>query len=237
MDRETTGIGDAPYKDNPPPEGRCAGCDNLHEHCTCNCQCGFYGKDECDGAKCVGICAGERRECGAVNPRSNGETGDWYCERCWDAIVLKPDDGYRSNLISKLAASHNARNIAEQAKSVAERFAKFAEDFDGGINDLRAAKTIPQAVLAFRRIRMAEAAGNAASSELSLLGSHYTLDDMQVDELVDEFAKQGVQAKPSVVLGLHLMNTRQCAECSINAAMGGSGLCPICDFKEETKNG
>ena len=236
MDRETTGIGDAPYINNPPPEGNCADCDNPHEHCTCNCQCGYYKKAECDGAKCVGVCAGERRDCGAVNPRSDGTTGDWYCERCWDAIALKPDDGYRGRLISALAASHNARNIAEQAKSVAENFARFAEDFDGGISDLRAAKTIPQAILALRRIRMAEERGAAASSEHATLGTLYTLDDMKVEDLVEEFAAQAVKAEPNHELGVRYPFGKQCADCS-NKAMGGSRFCPICDFKEEVKNG
>ena len=84
MDRTATGIGDAPWIGAPQPEGNCPGCDNPHEHCACNCECGFYKKDECDSAKCNGICAGERRECGAVNPRPTGEDKNWFCGRCAD---------------------------------------------------------------------------------------------------------------------------------------------------------
>ena len=79
----TVSIGDPNWVGNPPPEGRCAGCDNLHSSCDCNCECGFVKLSECSG-ECNGVCAGEQRECGAVNPKPTGEDGNWYCERCAD---------------------------------------------------------------------------------------------------------------------------------------------------------
>ena len=235
MERETTGIGNAPYKDNPPPEGKCHDCDNPHEHCSCNCPCGFQAKNECDSATCDGICAGERRECGGINPHPTGEKGEWFCERCAEAFCLKPDDGSRANLICELAGTHNARNIAESAKNIADNFAKFAEGFDGGMSDLREAKTTAQAIAAMRRIRKAEESGAAASKEMSSLGLLYRLNDMDIDDFVEDFAVHAFQTHPSRDLGVPIPGVRQCERCP-NKAMGGGRLCAVCDFKEETNN-
>ena len=222
-----------------PPEGRCDGCDNLQSKCACNCACGLVKRSECTG-KCDGVCAGERRDCGAVNLNPTGEDAEWFCERCAEfhkRDLLPPDtDCKRRNLISEFAAGINPDNLNEQAQNLAAAFHKFAKEFSGGMADLRAADTQEKAVAALRRIRKAQEIGEGADNIATSISSLWDLDEDKVADFIGKFACEAMWRKTTGMLSPDIDGRdKKCVDCN-NAAIRGQQFCAICNFKEEVSH-